>query len=180
MFEKEFFKHLTGLESSLRGNEFFYRAINNTLKISDFEYKNRNTTYYKLDNLIRSMSINTSARMIGDFINDRKFLSLNKVAGTTKLAIGFDENKHINYPKTLLVGDIREIITKKPNKIIAILCKTISNNKYKEITYINANTLVDRLCKDKLLTEKLDIENLHSNNLYISSKISDFLTKFNK
>jgi len=156
-FKPTFFQHLTGTITNLSKRNFYNKALNNTLKITDFEYKDNNT-YLKLDNIIKGMEISKYARMIGDFIGNRKYLALTKIAGTQYLAIGFDETEKYNYPKTLLVGDIRRLTTSSPNRILCILSKREKTDKYKEIVYIAKDIEVEKLKFDKNLINKIEIK----------------------
>lgn len=71
--------------------------------------------------------------------------------------IGFDEGENINYPRTLLKGNIRDY-TQKVYRVIVIMSKNIKENTYKEINYIAKNITIDRLFKNKELKEKLEIK----------------------
>lgn len=133
---------------------FYRKALTNTLKIEDFDYKDNNTNL-KLDNIIRGMEINKYARMIGCFENNRKYLTLDKVAGTQYLSIGFDSDKNYNYPKTFLVGDIRKLTIGKPNRVLCVLSKNIKDIKYEQIVYIAKNVDIEKLKCNKEIQEKL-------------------------
>lgn len=159
-FLEEHFKHLTGVHSKLNAYQFFYKAINNRLKINDFDYKN-NTTILKIDNLVKSMSLGSYAKMIGEFQHNKVYLSLEKIAGNNNLIIGFDEGKTINYPKTLLKGDIRDYVTGKPYRIIGILVKNTNEKKYKKINYIAKKITINKILNNKKLKDKIDFENLN-------------------
>ena len=110
-FLEEHFKHLTGVKTNLNAYEFFYRARNNRLRLNDFKYKD-STTVLKIDNLIKAMTLNSYSKMIGDFKQNKVFVSVKKIAGNNNLIIGFDEGENINYPKTLLKGDLRDYTRK--------------------------------------------------------------------
>ena len=110
-FLEEHFKHLTGVKTNLNAYEFFYRATNNRLRLNDFEYKD-STTALKIDNLIKAMTFKSYSKMIGDFKQNKVFVSVKKIAGNNNLIMGFDEGEKINYPKTLLKGDIRDYTRK--------------------------------------------------------------------
>lgn len=155
-FLKEHFKHLTGTKSRLNAYEFFYRASNNRLRLDDFEYKD-NTTILKLNNLIKSMVLNQYSKMIGEYKENKRYLSLEKISGNNNLMIGFDKGENINYPKTLLKGDIRDY-TYKVYRIIAIISKSIKEDLYKEINYIAKNITIDRILKNEDLKNILNTE----------------------
>ena len=159
-FLKEHFKHLTGVYSELNAYMFFYKARNNILKASDFEYKN-NTTGLKIDNLINAMILNTYAKMIGEFKQNKIYLSIQKMAGNNNLIIGFDSGRNINYPKTLLKGDIRDYCREKPCRIIAIFRKNLRDKLYKEVKYLSKNITINRVLKEKDLIKIIDIKNLN-------------------
>lgn len=162
IFLKEHFKHLTGVKTNLNAYEFFYRSKNNRLRIEDFEYKD-NTSALKIDNLIKAMNLSSFSKMIGEFKHNKIFVSLKKVTGNNNLILGFDEGENINYPKTLLKGDVRDY-TQKVYRIIGILSKNISDKKYNTLNYIAKNINVKRLISNKELKNKMNVDILiHSN-----------------
>jgi len=158
-FLKEHFKHLTGVKTELNSHLFFYKAVNNRIKLEEFDYKD-NTTGLKIDNIIKSMSLNGYAKMIGDFKHNKVYLSVSKIAGNNNLIIGFDEGNKMNYPKTLLKGDLRDYTLNKPHRIVGILTKDLNEHKYKEITYLAKNIRVERFLKDKNLSRILNVEKI--------------------
>ena len=145
-FLEEHFKHLTGVKTKLDAYTFFYKASNNRLRINDFEHKD-NTTALKLNNLVKAMMINSYAKMIGEFDHNRTYLSVDKMIGNNNLIIGFDSGEKINYPKTILKGDIREYINQKPYRIIGIMRKKISDKRYEEIIYLGKNIKLEDIWK---------------------------------
>lgn len=155
IFKDTYFKHLTGVNTKLSNRMFYRKALRNTLTIEDFDYKDDNTTL-KLDNIIRGMEINKYARMIGCFENNRKYLTLDKVAGTQYLSIGFDSDKNYNYPKTFLVGDIRKLTIGKPNRILCVLSKNINDIKYEQIVYLAKDVDIEKLKCNKAIQEKVN------------------------
>lgn len=154
IFKDTYFQHLTGTITKLDKRNFYRKALNNTLKITDFDYKDDNT-YLKLDNIIRGMEINKYARMIGNFMENRKYLTLTKVTGTQYLSIGFDETKRYNYPKTFLIGDIRKLTVGSPNRILCILSRNINEEQYKDIVYIAKDISIEKLKLDKEIRKKI-------------------------
>ncbi len=154
-FLKEHFKHLSGVKTKLNAYEFSYKARKNRLKLQDFDYKD-STTGLKLDNLIKFINLNFYAKMIGNFKQNKVYLSITKLAGNNNIMIGFDEGEKINYPKTLLKGDIRDY-TLNPNRIIGILTKDVKDFKYQKLTYIAKNISTNRILSDKKLKELLNI-----------------------
>ena len=147
-FLEEHFKHLTGVKTKLDAYTFFYKASNNRLRINDFDYKD-NTTALKLNNLVKAMMINSYAKMIGEFNHNRTYLSVDKMIGNNNLIIGYDSGEKINYPKTILKGDIREYINQKPCRIIGIMRKKISDKRYGEIMYLGKNIKLEDIWKNE-------------------------------
>lgn len=162
-FLEEHFKHLTGVHTNLNAYQFLYKAKNNRLKVSDFDYKN-NTTVLKIDNLIKSMSLSSYAKMIGEFKHNKVYLSIEKIAGNNNLIIGFDEGKNINFPKTLLKGDIRDYSKEKPCRVIAIMSKNTKENLYKEFNYIAKNITKNRIIKNSEILKIIDVDKTYSKN----------------
>lgn len=159
-FLEEHFKHLTGTYTNLNAYQFFYKAKNNRLKVSDFNYKN-NTTVLKLDNLIKSMSLSSYAKMIGEFKHNKVYLSIEKIAGNNNLIIGFDEGEKINFPKTLLKGDIRDYSKEKPCRVIAIISKNTKENSYNKFNYVAKNITINRIIKNSEILKRIDVDKIY-------------------
>ena len=161
-FLKEHFKHLTGVKTNLNAYEFYYRAKNNRLRIKDFDYKD-NTSALKINNLIKAMNLCSFSKMIGEFKHNKVYVSVKKVTGNNNLIVGFDEGENINYPKTLLKGDIRDY-TQKVYKIIGILSKNLLDKKYNKLDYIAKKINVKRFISNNELKDLIDIDILNQNN----------------
>lgn len=112
-------------------------------------------------NIIKCMSLNQYSKMIGEYKQNKCYLSIEKVSGNNNLMIGFDMGENINYPKTLLKGDIRDYTT-KTYRIIAILSKNKNEQLYRKINYIGKNIKIDRILIDKELRNKIDVDFLNN------------------
>lgn len=112
-------------------------------------------------NIIKCMSLNQYSKMIGEYKQNKCYLSIEKVSGNNNLMIGFDMGENINYPKTLLKGDIRDYTT-KTYRIIAILSKNKNEQLYIKINYIGKNIKIDRILIDKELRNKIDVDFLNN------------------
>ena len=165
-FLREHFKHLTGVKTKLNAYEFYYRAKNNRLRIKDFDYKD-NTSALKINNLIKAMDLCSFSKMIGVFKHNKVYVSLKKVTGNNNLILGFDEGESINYPKTLLKGDVRDY-TRKVYRIIGILSKNLSDKKYNTLNYIAKNINAKRFILNNELKNIIDIDKLNFNNIDIN------------
>lgn len=161
-FLREHFKHLTGVKTNLNAYEFYYRAKNNRLRIKDFDYKD-NTSALKINNLIKAMNLCSFSKMIGEFKHNKVYVYLKKVTGNNNLIVGFDEGENINYPKTLLKGDIRDYI-QKVYRIIGILSKNLLDKKYNKLDYIAKKINFKRFISNNELKDLIDIDILNQNN----------------
>lgn len=159
------FQHLTGVVSTdpelMKPEQFYNAAINSRLKKEEFEYKDK-TSYLKLDNLEKGILLPLQAKMIGDYIQNTKYLTLDKIAGSVKLTLGFDliKKKEIAYPKTFLIGDIRDKVVGKANKVICILGKHIAENKYDKILYTGKDIEFFNLKLTDEIKNKIDFKNI--------------------
>ena len=80
------------------------------------------------------------------------------------MIIGFDEGEKINYPKTLLKGDIRDYTEEKPCRIIGIFSKSILEKQYKEITYLASNVTINRFFTNEQLNKLISKDEIFSYN----------------
>lgn len=155
------FLHLTGvkiLNKNIKSSLMFYSlCLKNKLKISDFEFSKDGTTIMKLKNLNSIIKFPKSAKMIGDYVNCKKYLNTEKLIGNVFGVIGFIENNGYYIPNTLLNEDIREVTISR-NRILAILKRNRNECKYKNIIYIAKDVKIDRLIKDKIIKNKIEKE----------------------
>lgn len=86
------------------------------------------------------MSMDTSARMIGNYTGPHLELYTEKVTGTTTACLGLIQSKDCYIPNSVLSEDIRSIVPKPPGKIFAIFKNQLvhhyihslhTNQKYK-------------------------------------------------
>ena len=103
------------------------------------------------------MTINQYSKMIGEYKKNKCYLSIQKISGNNNLMIGFDEGENINYPKTLLKGDIRNY-TCKVYRIVGIISKNIKEKLYKDVDYIAKNITIDRILKETKIKDKVEEE----------------------
>ena len=86
-FHSHNFLHFTGVvpRTGLNANGFYRASLNSRLSEKDFSFKNNHTTELKLQVLSTIMSIDTKARMIGNYIGPNLELYTEKVTGTTRV-----------------------------------------------------------------------------------------------
>ncbi len=152
------FLHFTGvsLRKGLNANDFYRYALNNRLSENDFSFKNNHTTELKLKVLETIMNIDTSARMIGNYIGPHLDLYTEKVAGTTTACLGLIEKGSYYIPNSVLSEDIRSIVPKPPGKIYAIFKKPVKSNLYTQLTYKNKNLTITKKCIPQSLVEQIE------------------------
>lgn len=144
------FLHLTGivLNSKIPDNtadNFLEKVLNNRFGENEFSFKNSFTTQ-KLEVLIQTLSIKSTARMIGDFSGNRVNLKTDKLAGGTSSFLGFIRVGENYVPNTVIKGDIRKdaLFTER---VLGVLSKRITEPQYNERIYIAKKIDAERLFK---------------------------------
>lgn len=157
-FRSYHFLHFTGvsLRKDLSANDFYRYALNSRLSEKDFSLKNNHTTELKLNVLDTIMHIDTSARMIGNYIGPHLELYTEKVAGTTTACLGLIEKGDCYIPNSVLSEDIRSIVPKPPGKIYAIFKKPVKSALYTQLTYKSKNLTLTKKCLPQSLAEQID------------------------
>lgn len=178
------FQHLTGIAYTGTAKKFLKNCINGILPLNDINITKERNIFMKLklDVLISAMSINQVAKRIGDYNYSKENITIEKVIGNIRLAIGFSKldkkGKELKYyyPKTLLKDKIN-YNTKSPSKIVAILSKNRIEKYYKEITYLGNNTNLSDLFNVNEISKKIDYEKIYSNNQTYQKKIKQFFNE---
>lgn len=152
------FLHFTGvsLRKGLTANDFYRFTLNNKLSERDFFFKNDHTTELKLNVLDTIMNIDTTARMIGNYIGPHLELYTEKVTGTTTACLGLIEKGNCYIPNSVLSEDIRSIVPKPPGKIYAIFKKKINSNLYTHLTYKSKNIVITKKCLPQNIIEQIE------------------------
>jgi hypothetical protein len=138
------FLHLTGVDinrENVSGAVDFYNlALNGKLKESHFTQGNKGIIEKKLFAMKQTMFIHNKGREIGEFSGNYGSTYTEKLAGSTKAAMGFtldDEFYTPTYvPNTNLEEAVRNLIKKPYGLILATLSKDMNEKEYKEITHI--------------------------------------------
>ena len=137
---------------------------NKTKFMKDFSFKSNHTTELKLKVLGIIMSMDTSARMIGNYTGPHLELYTEKVTGTTTACLGLIQSKDCYIPNSVLSEDIRSIVPKPPGKIFAIFKKPIGAPLYTQLTYKSKNISITKKCLPKELLTEVDTSLLEDNN----------------
>ena len=174
------FLHLTGLRYYKNATDFFQDCLNNKLSQENIKIKNKGFTQLKLEILENAMSINKSAKRIGNYNNSKVNITIEKVVGNTHYCLGFsnlDSNNKIlryYYPKTLIQDNLKNNII-DDNRIIAILSKNKNQKLYNKITSLSKETTLVRLKENDLVEGLIDFKTIISQNLKYQEKINEFL-----
>jgi hypothetical protein len=157
-FRSHNFLHFTGVtpRQGLLANDFYRFALNSKLSENDFSFKHNHTTELKLSVLNSIMNIDTSARMIGNYIGPHLELYTEKVTGTTTACLGLVQANNCYVPNSVLSEDIRSIVPKPPGKIYAIFKKRIGCSLYTQLTYKSNNLSLTKKCIPKELISQID------------------------
>ena len=155
------FLHLTGVKANNRRERFFDAALNERLSPDDITFESGGTTELKLTILPQLMSIQNTARMVGDYDNSRPLLVADKFAGTVTAAIGFHNANGIYIPKSALRVDMRDITIKATRrKVIAILVKPRNEALYTQLTYIAKDMSIEDEIIASIMREKVNLQEL--------------------
>lgn len=158
-FPSHNFQHLTGVNSSLTASQFYNASIDRRLTIEQFSFSDNGTTPLKLEILPNLMEIYKNARMVGDYDNARAYLYTEKIAGGVTANLGFV--KDANYPEsgfyvpnTTIKDDIRNLILKPVQRVLAVLIKKASDPKYPLLAYVAKGISLDTPDLQEILREK--------------------------
>lgn len=122
-FHSHNFLHFTGVtpRTGMNANGFYRAALNNRLSENDFSFKSNHTTELKLKVLGIIMSMDTSARMIGNYTGPHLELYTEKVTGTTTACLGLIQSKDCYIPNSVLSEDIRSIVQNRQERYLQSL-----------------------------------------------------------
>lgn len=151
------FLHLTGVECQIKSTDFFKRTLKGQLNISQFELNN--TSELKLRILHNLMNIERTARIVGDFSDNKVFLTTDKLVGNIKCCLGFVKDKNLNnyfVPNTALNTDIRDI-SKKQARLLLVMKKNTNDKFYSEITHLAKEISFDDISLDISILQKIKI-----------------------
>ena len=156
--------HLTGIRTELNSVDFYNMAVRDRLKEQDILFAADGTTDLKLCALPTLMRIHQTARMVGNYDYSKSLLITEKIAGTVAAAIGFRKKNECDnslfIPNTALSIDMRQIIQKPIQRIVAMFIKKQQDEFYHELTYLAKGlTLNDELIRP-VLKARVDMNKL--------------------
>lgn len=180
IFLKSSFLHLTGIKYYKSANKFFEDCLDNEISSDNVLIKNKIFTRAKLQVLENAMSINKSAKRIGNFNQNKVNIKVEKVIGNTHYCLGFSNldsyNNKLNYyyPKTLIQENLKNNIT-DDNRIVAIFSKNKTQKLYNEITYISQEANLLGMKENDKVKNLIDFNTIFSQNLKYQEKINEYL-----
>lgn len=157
------FLHLTGIcfQGRTKNSKRFYKAcIEGKIKESDIHIKKDiNIIQLKLEILNNLMNINKTAKMIGQYSNNKNKLFTEKIVGNIRYCLGFIKKDKFYIPNTTLNEDIREV-TCIQNRIIAILSKNIKDKNYNKLTYISKDFDFTDILNNSIIKDNICIQEI--------------------
>lgn len=164
VFLPQNFMHLTGvipLDKSLSSVAFYNACIGGKLTPSLFEMNRDGTTRMKLSVLPQIMNIHKTARMVGDFSQNKIRLNTEKVAVNVHGCMGFvtaKQHQGFYVSNTVLREDIRDVVEKPTRRVLAIFRKQKDLQMYTECTYLAKGVSLASLLVDDRLKEKIVLQ----------------------
>lgn len=141
-FNKNNYKHLTGVLTNLSANKFMDALLGDRLSFDDWDYRNDGTSQLKIRALPQMVNLHKDARMIGAYSGNRVYLKSDMCFGGVYCYLGLVIDKHnkrftedVYVPNSLINGNIKED-TNNQERIMAIFRKNKKDAKYKEVTYL--------------------------------------------
>lgn len=154
--EKDNYKHLTGVQTELSGNEFFDKCLSGSLTEEDFSFLKKNQSEKEVKGSVRrKISVlplmkdlfNGSVKIEEDFEKNRIRCSF--AAGSADCTLGFVITGDKARPKTLLKGD--EIAKDKACTIGCVLRRKRSSNYFNELLFGDLEDIRDELEQSGLI-----------------------------
>ncbi|MFC4803763.1 PBECR4 domain-containing protein [Filifactor villosus] len=152
------FMHLTGSGSvSVDSNRFYKLCLDKKLNEENISLYENGATPMKLSILPQLMDIPFNARMIGEFNKSGLVLHTDKLIGNTVATLGFVEDKGYYIPNTALKEDCRNLSSESPKRILAILSKSMTEERYQTITYLAKKLDFYNIKLPDEIEEKIDV-----------------------
>ncbi|MCD8090136.1 MAG: PBECR4 domain-containing protein [Clostridiales bacterium] len=152
--------HFTGVFTPLKPVVFYNRALNNTLMESEFNFKDRFTTFKKYEILPAALNIHKNARMIGDYGNQGIKIKADMGVGNVNYVMTLDKADDVScYPKGIVRDDVR-VVTNNTSPIFAILTKNIRDELFEKLTYKSKSINTENIHLPKELTRIISNEAL--------------------
>ena len=141
VFLSRHFKHLTGVKSLLKAEDFYKRCIRSRLSARDFDVPPDGTCQLKMAVLPYLMALHKNANSTGLFSRGQGiYIRTERLVGSRRSVMGFAldarqaENRYY-FPNTILNDDLNRLADVR-HRIIAMLRKGIRDARYGNICYV--------------------------------------------
>lgn len=141
VFLSRHFKHLTGVKSMLKAEDFYKRCISSRLSARDFDIPTDGTCQLKMEVLPYLMNLHRSAKSTGVFSHGQGiYIRTERLVGSRRSVMGFarDMRKEENtyyFPNTVLNDDLNRLADVR-HRILAMLRKQIKEARYERVCYV--------------------------------------------
>lgn len=160
----ECFKHLTGVESVLRGNSFYDNAKNATLATSQICFSSRHPLKTAKKKIVCLHQLPQLTKDLVCVVKDMNTVTITYKLGITNLefTVGLTENVNksgdkVNdwlVPRTLRINDKAIDASADAEFVDFIFCKKATESRYNQICYTASNTCLPEIV-EPLLTEDI-------------------------
>ena len=165
LFLPQNFMHLTGVvltEREINSNDFYSLCLHRRLEYSCFRMSDDGTTVLKLSVLPQIMELHKTAKMVGDYSENRIRLNTEKIIGHVSACMGFVRSKESPcyfVPNTVLKEDIRDVVRRPAKRIFAVFKKRSDEYGYSDCTYLAKGIALDSIelpenCKRKISVQE--------------------------
>lgn len=171
VFLPRHYMHLTGLrytdtyKSTLRlsagsmGASYFYKeCLDKTIQARNVTDKSDSTTALKMAALPQLIHFIRRANMTVVYNGSHPYLACDRLAGSSKFALGFTEDHGYYVPSSCLNEDIRNL-GNHPSRIMAIFCKDVKESIYKDICYVARKVPLNELYVSESYNQLVSLEN---------------------
>ena len=169
------FLHLTGLviaDQSLSSANFLSMCLDGRLTSSSFDFSKDGTTILKLSVLPQLMELHKTAKMIGDYSENRIKLNTEKIIGHVSACMGFVRSKESpDYfvPNTVLKEDIRDVVQRPVKRILAVFKKSSDEYSYSICTYLAKGIALDSIELPENYKRKVSVQESRNDHIAMSN-----------
>lgn len=162
-YKTECFKHLTGIESSLRGRSFYDNAKNATLAISQIGFSSRHPLKTAKKKIVCLQQLPRLTQEIVCVVKNMNTVTITYKLGITNLEFTVGLTEHLNangekinnwlVPRTLRINDKAIDASQDAELIDFIFCKRATELQYNQLCYGALGAQVPECVKPLLSSE---------------------------
>ena len=141
VFLSRHFKHLTGVRSELKAEDFYKRCLAKRLSPRDFDVPTDGTCQLKMEVLPYLMVLHKNANSTGVFSQGQGiYIRTERLVGSRRSVMGFardarQSNNAYYFPNTILNDDLNRLADVR-HRILAMLCKELKDPQYEKVCFI--------------------------------------------